>query len=76
VEPCRAINVVRDIAEPVEEVAPQTITMFKRIQTILRVLAFDWPEPQAQPAMTEQSWRHFLAGDRGHESGGIGEGQR
>jgi len=46
VERYRAINVVLDIAGPVEDMDPQTITMFKRLQTILRVLAHDWHEPQ------------------------------
>jgi len=46
VERYRAINVVLDIAGPVEDMDPQTITMFKRQQTILRTLAHDWREPK------------------------------
>jgi pimeloyl-ACP methyl ester carboxylesterase len=54
VERYRAINVVLDIAGPVEDMDPQTITMFKRLQTILRVLAHDWREPKDPSAMTDQ----------------------
>lgn len=49
VERYRAINVVLDIAGPVEDMDPQTITMFKRLQTILRTLAHDWREPKQHP---------------------------
>jgi pimeloyl-ACP methyl ester carboxylesterase len=41
----RAINLVLDIAGPVEEMDATTITMFKRLQGVLRMLAHEWREP-------------------------------
>lgn len=42
----RAINLVLDIAGPLDDMDPATRTMFKRLQTVLRVMALHWREPQ------------------------------
>jgi len=42
----RAINLVLDIAGPLDDMNPATRTMFKRLQTVLRVMALHWREPQ------------------------------
>jgi len=54
VDRMRAIDLVLEIAGPVEEMDGPTIAMFKRIQGGLRIMARDWHEPApAAPAPAE-----------------------
>ncbi len=46
----RALNLVLDVAGPVEEMDAPTIAMFKRFQSALLTMAHDWHETVATPA--------------------------
>lgn len=48
VDRIRAVNLVLDIAGPVDEMDAHTIAMFKRLQTILMTMAREWREPEYQ----------------------------
>jgi hypothetical protein len=43
----RALNLVLDVAGPIEEMDAPTIVMFKRFQRTLLAMARDWREPVA-----------------------------
>jgi hypothetical protein len=46
----RALNLVLDVAGPIEQMDAATIAMFKRFQLVLLTLAYDWREPAAADA--------------------------
>lgn len=45
----RALNLVLDVAGPIEQMDAPTIGMFKRFQSALLTMAHDWHEPVAAP---------------------------
>jgi pimeloyl-ACP methyl ester carboxylesterase len=51
----RALNLVLDVAGPVEQMDAPTIAMFKRFQLVLLTMAHDWREPAAPAAKTDNS---------------------
>ena len=58
----RALNLVMDVAGPVEEFDAPTLAMFRRFQAALLTLAKEWRDPDLTPHATPAPSESAIAG--------------